>query len=352
MMERDITALKKPYLKVRSTLTSPPFCLEDHFRLIVAINGLLDSPFNEEELDEFISLGLYDDQVRIAALQHLPPDSQEVSLLARGLDTLTLQLAAIAHQHQSSPSESLAIVTNILHRTEAARFEYRDPQRRQKTLRFLASFETPEADQLFADFLASDRATFDVWVELEDILLARPQIAPKELRDAFRKRVTTAHLGPNPEDRLIEYSAGGDPEKGLELFHDPKKGNCSRCPGVRIDNDIMKGPLIRVFAQNEGPKLLRDIIAPDHSLTTYYGLCIVTLKTGDLLSGMPIGDTDTTLTLETVDGETIGIPKNEIATRTNHSPMPSALLTLKPSEIRDVIAYLHSYAGLPLTSDK
>ena len=102
------------------------------------------------------------------------------------------------------------------------------------------------------------------------------------------------------------------------------------------------GPDLTGAQRNNLDYLLENIVDPSASVAKEFQLTIVETKDGRTLTGFVAGESETSVTLQSLN-EKIAIPAGEIKSRKASpvSMMPEGLLlTLKESEIRDLVAYL------------
>ena len=94
--------------------------------------------------------------------------------------------------------------------------------------------------------------------------------------------------------------------------------------------------------------MIESILEPSRTIAPSFETVVVEMNDGKLVTGLPIAETDTTLTVADNQGQKHGLAKAEIARRNRSllSTMPEALeqrLTL--DEFVDVIAFLVSQKG-------
>ena len=106
------------------------------------------------------------------------------------------------------------------------------------------------------------------------------------------------------------------------------------------------GPdLTKVGAIRAGRDLLESLVAPSASFAQGYEAYLVSLKNGDVLSGVKVRQSDETFVLREASGQEVRLQPGQIerVQRSDVSIMPDGLLAaLNPEEIRDLLAYLQS----------
>ena len=96
--------------------------------------------------------------------------------------------------------------------------------------------------------------------------------------------------------------------------------------------------------------ILENLVAPNAVVGKDYQMTLLQLNDGRVLSGLITKETDSALTLKTIN-DLVVVPKDEIDQRklSELSLMPNGLLEqMQPEEIRDIIGYLASPTQAPL----
>ena len=130
-----------------------------------------------------------------------------------------------------------------------------------------------------------------------------------------------------------------DRGNGRRLF----KKTCANCHTLFGDGAKV-GPDITGSNRANLDYLLENILDPSAVLGRDYRMTIIATKGGRVVHGLIQKETDSALTLRTVN-DTVVIAKKEIDVRqlSNKSIMPDRQLEqMKPAEVRDLIAYLQS----------
>ena len=131
--------------------------------------------------------------------------------------------------------------------------------------------------------------------------------------------------------------AKADLTNGAALF----KKSCATChklygEGGKIGPDLTGGNRANM------DYLLGNVINPSGEVPKQYTVSVIALKSGRLVNGVVVAETEQTLTVQT-DKEQIVVAKADIEerTRTSKSLMPDGLLdNLKQDEVRDLIAFV------------
>jgi len=150
-------------------------------------------------------------------------------------------------------------------------------------------------------------------------------------------------------DPLAKFNValeGGSVERGAALFQSHPTGQCMRChkfdtKGHTAGGDA--GPnLAGIATRHERAYLLESLVDPGAVVTPGYGITSVTFKNGASLGGSLIEQTPENIVVST-PLDTWLIKRSDIDSFTPPvSAMPPMGLLLKPSELRDVVAWLAS----------
>jgi quinoprotein glucose dehydrogenase len=159
----------------------------------------------------------------------------------------------------------------------------------------------------------------------------------KQILDPFEKRRSEG-------DALSPFRialAGGDAERGRQIFTGHRQAQCSRCHRVgNIGGDA--GPnLSRLSATAERQHLLASLILPNLQISPGFGSVTLLLNDGTSVSGQIKSEKDGTIELLTPQGSTLSLKAADVEERsqpTSAMPPMDKVLTLR--EIRDVVEYL------------
>ncbi len=145
---------------------------------------------------------------------------------------------------------------------------------------------------------------------------------------------------------LPEVRKPGNVDAGRTLF----AGACAVCHKLGDVGLRDVGPPLAGIGSHDPADLLTHIIDPNRQVEPNYWQWNVTLKNGDVASGVIVGETATTLTLRNQGGDT-ELRAADIAKRENtrRSLMPEGYEGLGAESLRNLIAYLASQAGPPST---
>ena len=134
---------------------------------------------------------------------------------------------------------------------------------------------------------------------------------------------------------------GGDPARGREVFEN--QGTCLKCHRITSVGG-RAGPALDKLSERLKPEdMLRSLTHPNDPVVEGYGVVILTLDDDSMLTGTPLAETETELSMRAPSGSIEKIAKSRIKERTPPvSPMPPLGLTLAKKDLRDLMAYLRS----------
>ncbi|MEP6667812.1 MAG: PVC-type heme-binding CxxCH protein [Chthoniobacter sp.] len=210
---------------------------------------------------------------------------------------------------------------------------------------------TPAAREAAVGVLTSRKE----WVEPLLVAVEKQQIKPAELSPTVR---ATLQRFPDPILReragKLFVSAGsrqevitryqpvlalrGDATKGHEIY----RAICSTCHR-KGDEGRDIGPNLATIGAWSPEQLLTNILDPNREVAPNFMLYAVELKDGRALAGIIAAETETGVTLKSLDGTEQSFARSEIATlkATGSSPMPEGLeAAVSVQQMADLIAYL------------
>jgi putative heme-binding domain-containing protein len=172
------------------------------------------------------------------------------------------------------------------------------------------------------------------------------QLGPAERANAFhlrfrRKSATLAH------ERLTQaaLSRPGNPEQGRKLFFATDKSLCLKCHRLRDQGERIGPDLTGVGARFARIYLIESILEPSRTIAPSFATQVLALKNGQVLTGVKIAETDTTLSLADNQGAKHLLAKADIEEQRSSplSTMPEGLeKRFTEDEFIDLIAFLAS----------
>ena len=155
----------------------------------------------------------------------------------------------------------------------------------------------------------------------------------KRLIDQLRRRLTPPTL------------AQADLAKGRAVFQQA----CAICHKLFGEGNNV-GPDLTGSQRGNLEYVLENVVDPSASVSRDYQMLIIETRGDRTLNGFLTAETETTLTLRTLNEELV-IPRADVRRQTLSplSIMPEALLDgLSPDQIRDLVAYLAVPRQVPL----
>lgn len=166
--------------------------------------------------------------------------------------------------------------------------------------------------------------------------------APVEFRLRFRRKSARAE-----HERLTQaaLSRVGNPERGRSLFFNAEKSLCLKCHRLGEQGERIGPELTGVGSRFARVYLIESILEPSRSIAPSFGTVVVSLKNGQVRTGVKLAETETTLTLADNQGV-----KQELAKADIEDQQPSPVSTMPDGlekrftedEFVDLIAFLAS----------
>ncbi|MEO6568104.1 MAG: HEAT repeat domain-containing protein, partial [Opitutaceae bacterium] len=209
----------------------------------------------------------------------------------------------------------------------------------------LGSLAHPDADTVLAAQLRklqSGEVAPEVQLELVEAAKKREESTVKKLLAEYNDQLEKSG------DVLAPYRValkGGAIETGRKLFNEHPVLACIRCHKVADEGGGDAGPsLATVGSAYPREYLLESVIKPNAKIAPGFQNVLITLKSGEVKSGIVTAESDSELTLKLPDNSVAQVAKTNIAkNEAAPSSMPdvySQILT--KAELRDVIEYLAS----------
>jgi quinoprotein glucose dehydrogenase len=166
----------------------------------------------------------------------------------------------------------------------------------------------------------------------------------RELLKQYDQRVR-AKAGDNLALRYPEALAGGDAEKGRQIYLTSAAVYCQRCHKVGGQGGEVGPPLDGLGAQKTREYLLESIVVPNAQIAEGYKSVILNLLDGKAVGGVLRAKDQKQYTLVTAENKVLTIPVDDVESeRPDKSAMPDDLhKKLSKRELRDVVEFL---AGL------
>jgi putative heme-binding domain-containing protein len=136
---------------------------------------------------------------------------------------------------------------------------------------------------------------------------------------------------------------GGERRPGRSVFNNNPTAQCVRCHAVNGAGGVVGPALDNIANILTREQILESLIEPSARLSPGYGTVTVTLKDGQIITGVLEEETKEELILRTSDAEPMEIAVSRIEKRENGmSAMPAMGRLITKRELRDLIEYLSS----------
>ncbi|WAC18795.1 HEAT repeat domain-containing protein [Luteolibacter sp. SL250] len=245
--------------------------------------------------------------------------------------------AAVGHLTRLSPEAAVALLEKTVEGTDAHRM--------QRAWFMLAGLPGGRVDGLFVRHLkalAASRGESPAGIELLEAAGKRTAVPVREALAAYHATIASS------TDPLAKWNIsleGGDAVNGQVLFSSHPAGQCVRCHRTSYEKQggdtATAGPnLADAGKQHDRRYLLESIVRPSARIAPGYGAISVTLRNGSTLGGFLEGDGPDHLDIA-ADGKVWRVAKADLAEVPSPvSTMPPMEHILKPTEVRDLVAWL------------
>ena len=169
-----------------------------------------------------------------------------------------------------------------------------------------------------------------------------PGARAAEFHLSFRKKSGTAAHEKLTQTALAQ---SGNVERGRAVFLNAEKSLCLKCHRVGDKGEQIGPELTGIGARFGRVYLVESILDPNRAVVPGFATVRLELKDERVLTGVKVGETDTTLTLADNEGKKHEVKKADIAAQRTValSTMPEGLeKRLTEQEFVDLIAYLVS----------
>ncbi|MCP3986169.1 MAG: c-type cytochrome [bacterium] len=292
-------------------------------------------PLDDDELAARVAdTGLAPDR-RVASLRALAsrPEAEELpATLANALHSEAPLLRSASRDvlAQHDPGAALESVRNVPDDAPL--------RERQRAYETAGSLPGAETDTYLAAAVARVAAgSLDGGIALDVLEAAKQREAPN-VQEALA--AWEAHISDKDPVAARPWAlAGGQAERGRSVFQGA--GDCQRCHSGG-GHGGQAGPELKGIGGRRGSEhILRSVLEPQAEIAEGFATVVVTHRDGTIATGTLLKAEAGKLRLRTGDGSTLEFDEDEIAQQTHPaSGMPPMGLVLKPTELRDLIAYV------------
>ena len=275
---------------------------------------------------------------RVEALKRLlassPDNADQVLTQAAQSKSDLLANAALELSAKRDPAASVAAVKGALKSDSISR--------RQKAWEIAATLPAEFSVPLIRDgvnALAEGKGDQASALELLQAAKARQEPAIKAVLQRYEDSIKA-------KDHLEGWAptfSGGNIDRGFKIFQSHGAAQCMRChryAGGHSEGGIAGPNLAGTALRFDAKGFVESLIDPNAQIASGYGLATLTLKNGAEKTGMILKEDDTHLDIQ--EGETVWkIARTDVSKTTlAKSPMQSMETVLKPTEMRDLVAWL------------
>jgi len=215
-------------------------------------------------------------------------------------------------------------------------------QEKQTAIAILGKNLTPEANaelqKLGAQQIAGSLPA-GLMLDVIEALAARTDDTSKNMVAAIEAKRPATEMGP-----FIEALEGGDSEAGQRIFSYHAQVQCRRCHATE-GHGVSIGPGLESAGKNHDRNyLLEAVVFPSKHFAPGFESVMLTMKDGGIHGGTVKNETNTALSLESVEEGLVSLQKALITEREQGvSGMPEGFgYILSRRELRDLVAYLAS----------
>jgi putative heme-binding domain-containing protein len=180
---------------------------------------------------------------------------------------------------------------------------------------------------------------------LKAALFVGTQKIGNTMAGTYRKRESTFTSPPGKVEtpttveQVLPLLAAADSTRGAGLF---KSAGCASCHRAGDEGRAIGPDLSAIGDRDDADSIVRSILNPNQIIVEGYGLLTVSTRDGKGLAGIFESETDRTLRIVQLDGESVAVEKSAIASRRNihQSPMPPYDGALNPRDVADLVTWL------------
>lgn len=143
------------------------------------------------------------------------------------------------------------------------------------------------------------------------------------------------------DEWIAKAQASGDPHRG-ELIYRRAELQCAQCHRIAGVGGLVGPDLSSIGAQAPADYLVEALLNPAAKVKEGYNAKLIRTVDDEIVTGIPIGETDTTVTLRAADGKEIRLQKESIdESKDSRSLMPDGLLdSLSETEAIDLLRFM------------
>ncbi|MFN7876952.1 MAG: HEAT repeat domain-containing protein [Pirellula sp.] len=201
--------------------------------------------------------------------------------------------------------------------------------------------------------IVSGKLPLDTQLNAIEAALAKGSTTTKDTINAYIES-RDQQIESSPRTAYADCLEGGDIQAGRELFFTRSSLSCVRCHKVGETGGEVGPNLSQIGTQKDTGYLLESIIAPDTAIANGFETVVVLTEDDESFSGILKTEDDDRIQIMDAQGALITIEKDSIVARKKGlSSMPAGLMKyMNRRELRDLVAYLKSLDGTPVSTAK
>jgi putative membrane-bound dehydrogenase-like protein len=233
---------------------------------------------------------------------------------------------------------------------------------------WFASTDVNAAAEMPVEFLASSRGSLEIWLNGRSLYRrtqARPfQIDSDRFTGTLDKGANRILVQTGSSDAAVEFhlrfrrksakedherltqaalTRTGNAERGRRIFFDQQKSLCLTCHQLGNQGVLIGPALTGIGSRFSRIYVIESILDPSRTIASSFVTLMVPLKNGEVLNGVKVAETETTVTLADNQGRKHQVAKADIANPSPISLMPEGLeQRFTQDEFIDLIAFLMS----------
>jgi quinoprotein glucose dehydrogenase len=217
-------------------------------------------------------------------------------------------------------------------------------ERAQHGWTILTKIPGPEVDGFFVKHLGELKAAAGKSASAIELIEGAKTRKDPAVAAAVADFEKSLESNPDPLAKWNISLEGGDPKNGFSLFSTHPAAQCMRCHRASDDNHAAGGDagpnLFGIGKKHDAHYLLEAMINPSAKIAPGFGVVMVTFKDKSTLGGNLVEEGADYLDIN-VSGKVWRVQKSDLAEiPPAASAMPPMEYLLKPTEVRDLVAWL------------
>jgi len=306
-------------------------------------------------------LGIADIQPQLMSMlgdTNRPAPARAAAFTALG-EVAKSELPKLLDQYQNDPAPAVRIAAaKLITKTkpkEAAAYlskianEGKDIEEQQNAIELLRSLQSADADQALVELAEQLNAgklkpelRLDVLAALKERTTSSKGTGPRQtliqkLQDYTKLPYADATLKP-----WREAMAGGDAERGEQIFYEKIAVSCVRCHKIDERGGDVGPNLSKIGKDKTRQYLLEAIVDPNRAVAQGFETVVIETNDGQVLSGIIKKETPDEITLVDANAKVFTVKTADIDSRQKgQSSMPADITKqLTPFEVRDLVEFL------------